>query len=329
MSGFGNFLAGAVGGGGQAVASIASKYIDEGLAQQRAQALADIQHANMVRGEEYMQSAPVQERRRGNERSLLEMRRDVDLQSKVAEASNPELRQARIDNENAFTEGTAGTKLDAERTRRLVLDPMDVERERALTRVRGDEQIRVNDAAQEALERRQNALKTAFERLPEAKKLEAQQAAAELKDINKAIVEAQAGGTWDAAKNPGQKQLAVTKAALEQRLRTILAGGEDDALGLFSSPKPGGSAAPAPAQSPAAPAQRPQSAVSAPAASAEPSEPGFMSKALAWFSETGRDYDNPEGKAELRRRVAEAGSGGTPLTRVERLRAQQLGLMNS
>ena len=61
-SAFGRALAGA----GQAGAAIANKYIDEDLAKQRAQAFADIQHANTVRAEEYQQSAPVQERRASN-----------------------------------------------------------------------------------------------------------------------------------------------------------------------------------------------------------------------------------------------------------------------
>lgn len=321
VSGIGNFLAGAVGGGGAAVANLASKYIDEEIQQRRAQTLAELQHQTMVRGEEYMQSAPVQERRLANERNLLTMRREADLQGKVAEANNTDLRQARIDNENAFVEGTAGTKLDIERMRAKVMTPLEIDRARGISDAQWESRSRYDERLDG------KGVKSAFERLPEAKKLEVQQTAAELKDINKAVIEAQAGGGWDPAKNPGQKQLAVTKAALEQRLRTILTGGEDDVLGLFGGQKPGGSAAPS--QNPAAPAQRPQSAVSAPAASIENGEPGFMAKAARWFSETGRDYDNPEGKAELRRRVAEAGSGGTPLTRVERLRAQQLGLMKS
>lgn len=275
MSGFGNFLAGAVGGGGLAVANMASKYIDEEIQQRRAQALADIQHQTMVRGEEYMQSPEVQGRRQSNERDALQMRSEQALSADVARAESPNLRKAKIDErvsflqgttpaeieaQNAITEGTASTKLDADRTRRLVTDPMDVEKERALAAIRGNEQIRVSEATQEAMQRRQEALKTAFDKLPEQKKLDFQAAAAEMKEVNKAIIEAQAGGGWDPSKNGGQKQLAVTKAALSERMRTILGGRHsDDALGIFS---PNSQSAPAPSSPPPAPAPAPKPASS-------------------------------------------------------------------
>ncbi len=266
MSGFGNFLAGAVGGGGQAVANIAGKYIDDEIARNRAQALADIQHQTMVRGEEYMQSAPVQERRLGNERAGLQMRNTEALSAEVAKASNKDLRQAKIDErvgylqgttpaeveaQNAITEGTAGTKLEAERIRAKVMTPLEIERAAGIS----DAQWAARERYDQRLDGK--TVKSAFEKLPEAKKLEVQQIVGELKEINKAVVEAQAGGGWDASKNPGQKQLAATKAGLEQRLRGILVGDEGgDPFGILNKPQgaqpPAGNVAPSPAQAPAA-----------------------------------------------------------------------------
>ena len=46
MSGFSNFLAGALGGGGSAVSSIASRYIDEEIQRNRQQAFLDMQRAS-------------------------------------------------------------------------------------------------------------------------------------------------------------------------------------------------------------------------------------------------------------------------------------------
>lgn len=244
MSGFGDAIGAALGGLGRGVSMLAGKYIDEEMQQQRAQALADIQFANTKRTEEWQQSDEVQGQRLINQRKALEMQNDVSLRSKVAEASNPELRQAKIENdvaylqgttpakiaaENAVTEGTAGTKLDAERIQRLVLDPMDVAKSGAIANA--------HYAAKEL-----HDPKSAFERLPEAKKLEVQNIASELKDINKEMIKAQAEGGWDPAKNASQKQLEVSKAALQHRLRGILSGEEPtDVLGIF-----GGGAKPGP-----------------------------------------------------------------------------------
>lgn len=327
MSGFGRALAGL----GAGAAGLASRYIDEELAQQRAQALSDIQFANAKRTEQWQQSDEVQTPRLMNQRRTLEMQNQVTLQGKESEASSPTLRQARVDNEvamlegttparikaeNAIVEGTSGTKLDAERTRRLVLDPMDVAKAAA-----------TSDAAWAARERYDQRLdgkaaKSAYERLPEGKKLEVQQIAAELKEINKAVIEAQASGGWDSTKNPGQKQLEVAKAALQTRLRGLLEGGEDDPLNLFNG-DPGG--APAPAKDVP---KKPDTNSQGSGASAEPGPVrSLFNKAANWFAETGRDYSTQEGKAALRQRVAEAQSGGQPLTRVEQMRAQQLGLI--
>lgn len=249
MGGFGNFMSGAAGGAGAGIASLASRYVDDEIQRNRAQALADIQHNSMVRAEEYQQSAPVQERRLGNERNLLQMRNQENLAGRVAEASSPELRQARIDDrvqylqgttpaeiesQNAITEGTAPVKLKIEADRYRTLTPLEIERAGGIARVNADQSIRVHTATEEAREKRERALKTAFDKLPDAKKLQFQEAASELKDVNKAIVEAQASGGWDTTKNQGHRQLELTKSALQQRMNSILGGAEAaDPFGLF------------------------------------------------------------------------------------------------
>lgn len=141
MSSLGRNLGRALGGIGAGVAALSSKYIDEELTQQRAQALADIQFAGAKRTEAWQQSAEVQGPRLANQRNELAMRNEESLKGRVAEASSPELRQARVDERvsylegttpaevaaaNARIEGTSGAELDKERMRRKVLDPMDV-----------------------------------------------------------------------------------------------------------------------------------------------------------------------------------------------------------
>lgn len=329
MSSLGRNLGRALGGIGAGVAALSSKYIDEELTQQRAQALADIQFAGAKRTEAWQQSAEVQGPRLVNQRNELAMRNEESLKGRVAEATNPELRQARVDERvqylegttpaevaaaNARIEGTSGAELDKERMRRKVLDPMDVSKAAATA----DATWAAREKYDQRLEGK--SLKSAFDRLPEGKKLEVQQIAGELKDINKAMIEAQAGGAWDPAKNPGQRQLDISKAALQQRLRGLLGdGGGDDPLGLFGDRTPAGKSSPA--------AGQPETRGTAAKEPTPERKPNLMEKAVAWFSETGRDYDSPEGKQALRQRLAEAKAGGQALTRVEQLRAQQLGLM--
>lgn len=251
MSGFGNFLAGAVGGGGAAVAGLASRYIDEEIAQNRAQALADIQHQNMVRGEEYMQSAPVQERRLGNERNLLKMRNHEGLAGKVAEASSPELRQAKIDDrvsflrgttpaevdaQNAVIEGTAGAKLDAERMRAKVMTPLEVERAAGIA----DAQWGARSAYDERLDKSASGTGKAA-KMSEAGKLQLQDINKQDEALQKAINDGVAGGTLKQdPKDPAWQHFTRQKQALQvQKMRVFaregLISGAEDAASVIAS----------------------------------------------------------------------------------------------
>lgn len=141
-----------LGGLGGAAAAISNKYIDDEIAQQRQQALLDMQHASRVRTEEWEQSPEVQGRRVDNELTRARRVAEEDLRAKTEEASNPALRQARIDARvdelrqltpaqieaaNAVERGTAPVKLESEQARREAMDPMDIDRERRLADVRG------------------------------------------------------------------------------------------------------------------------------------------------------------------------------------------------
>lgn len=252
MSGFGNFMAGALVGAGNGVSSIASRYIDEEIQRNRAQAIADIQHANMVRGEEYIESAPVQERRLGNERNLLQMRNQQQLASREAEASSPTLRQARIDDrvsflegttpaeiasQNAITEGTSGAKLDADRMRAKVMTPLEIERARGIA----DAQWGARSAYDERLEGKTGAGGKGGAKMSEAGKLQLQDINKQDEALQKAINDGVAGGTLKQDPNdPAWQHFTRQKQALQvQKLRIFaregLISGEDEAKNLIDA----------------------------------------------------------------------------------------------
>jgi hypothetical protein len=84
MSILGSTFGRALAGGGKAAAGIATKYIDSDLQRQRDEALFDLRHKEMVRGEEYMQSPEVQGRRTSNAataaRTAATTQQDIELQ---------------------------------------------------------------------------------------------------------------------------------------------------------------------------------------------------------------------------------------------------------
>jgi len=77
-------------------------------------------------------------------------------------------------------------------------------------------------------------------------------------------------------------------------------------------------------------AKPPDAAAAAPATKVAPVVPAAPTQAngiMQRLIELGTDYTSEEGKAKLLARVAEAANGGTPLSEVEKLRAQQAGLV--
>lgn len=392
MSKIGNFLVGAGAGLGAAAAQLGSKYIDDEIARNRAQALADIQHQTMVRGEEYLQSSEVQGRRQANERSGLEMRSEQALAADVARAGNKDLRQAKIDErvgylqgttkaeieaKNSVTEGTAGVELDKERMRAKVMMPLEIKRARGVADAQWDARAQYD----ERLEGKTGAGAGKAAKMSEAGKLQLQDINKQDEALQKAVNDGVAGGTLKQdPKDPAWQHFTRQKQALQvQKMRVFaregLLDGADDAATLIA-----GGATPQDLDASVKQAQliggdyasefmaavkarnAPRSkgeAILRDAAATDtkdfvvdiggrrvaygdaklPEESGggkagapeeggnLLTQARQWLVDTGRDYDNPEGKALLRKRVAESKNGGQPLTRVERLRAGQLGLI--
>ncbi len=114
MSLFGRALAGA----GAAAVEISNAYIDQNLTLQKAKVLADLQHANAVKMDEYNLSAPRQAKLTAaeaeRERTVGAARNETALAGDRAKASDPVLRQAKIDDTNQITAGTTQARIDAE-----------------------------------------------------------------------------------------------------------------------------------------------------------------------------------------------------------------------
>ena len=130
MSLFGRAVAGA----GAGAANIASQYIDADIQAQKAQMLADIQHAAFVRNDEYMQSEPRQEALRRNEGAMLDARNAAALRGRVNEESSPEL-QGQIIN-NLRNRGGVETDIAVNRENQMTVPLVD--RARQLGETAGD-----------------------------------------------------------------------------------------------------------------------------------------------------------------------------------------------
>lgn len=254
MSVLASAIRGGLAGLGAGAAGIANKYIDEEIATQRAQMLADIQRNSAVQQtkdiDAYTNDPSRRERLRAEESKDLDARNAATLRGRVSEETNPDLRQARIDNEVAFlngttdariaaqnkvTEGTAGTLLDQERMRRKVLDPMDVDKARGIA----DAQWAGRAAYDEHLEGKNGSGKGA--KMSEAGKLQLQGLEKQDEQIAKTINDGVAGGTLKA--DPGDKSYAhlqrQRQAIQVQKLRIFakegVIDGNEDAMSLISS----------------------------------------------------------------------------------------------
>jgi len=126
MSLLGSALGRALAGGGRAAEEISNRYIDEQLAKQRAQALADIQHASVVRADEYTNSPQRRERLRGEQGKDLDAANAGALRGRTAEATDPALQGALTKNatERAAAETTARGTAEAEIAKKFGNDPL-------------------------------------------------------------------------------------------------------------------------------------------------------------------------------------------------------------
>lgn len=126
----GSALGRGLAGAGAAAAGLASKYIDEELAQERAKFLADLQHQQTVRTEEYTQSAPVQARRRENATAATLAQGAATRQSELEGLTDTTYQGAR--RAHADQEAADGTRRDVEAIKAKT--PAEVERASLIAR---------------------------------------------------------------------------------------------------------------------------------------------------------------------------------------------------
>ncbi len=264
---WGRVVAGAVGAGAGALSSLASRYIDEELTQQRAQALADIQRENSLRTEREMDAQKNTPERLARDRETA--RQDVLAKGRAAREStveginDPAFQGARdteslldtrrrIKAENDVTEGTKGAKIAAETERIKALLPYEKERAAALADIQASRQIRVAEAVSEGQIRREEArAERALQakigpdgkpiKISEAANLELKNLDKQAQELQKQINEGVAGGTLKTdPNNPAYKHLQRSAQALQvQKLRVYakegLIDGEDAAKDLIAA----------------------------------------------------------------------------------------------
>lgn len=231
------------GGVGGAAASIASKYMDEELAAQRAQTFADIQRESSLRTERELDSqrnAPERlARDRENARQGVLARASAEREAVTAGVNDPAYQGAldqntlmdarrRARGEVEVIEGTKGAKLTAEQERIRALLPFEKEKEAALARIRGDEQIRVGNASVDGQIRRMEAAadRAAAKRigpdgkpikLSEAGEIELKSIVKQEQELEKLKDEAIAGGSL----MPGKAEHAQALDHFKQRAASL------------------------------------------------------------------------------------------------------------
>jgi hypothetical protein len=267
---------GALGGMGRGLSSIANKYIDEELAQERAKMLADLQLKSAKDLDEYQLSDERQAKLRDNA-----------TQATLSQASAT--RQAATDgvNDTAYQDGlNRNSQLTATRAGQATVTQLGIEtparvdaanrveegtrasllttaREKA--KIEGDARIRVTNATRPEEK----------DPLAKIKPVDRERLAginAELKQINEQVVKAKAtDGGWDTKRNPAQAELMERVQILATRRDAILdsysegqGGGLGDlvkqareASGKANAPAPGQAqgAAPTPKKAEPAPAK--------------------------------------------------------------------------
>lgn len=190
------------GGVGGAAASIASKYMDEELAAQRAQTFADIQRESSLRTERELDSqrnAPERlARDRENARQGVLAKASAEREGVVAGQSDAAYQGAldqstlmetrrRVKAENDLVEGTKGAKLTAEQERIRALLPFEKEKAEALADIEVRKQTRISNNTTDGQIRRMEAAadRAAAKRIgPDGKPIKLSEASTlELKNI--------------------------------------------------------------------------------------------------------------------------------------------------
>ena len=247
------------GGVGGAAASIASKYMDEELAAQRAQTLADIQRESSLRSERELdaqRNAPERlARDRENARQGVLARASAEREGVVAGQSDAAYQGAldqstlmdarrRARGEVEVIEGTKGAKLTAEQERIRALLPFEKEKAEALADIEVRKQTRISNNTIDGQIRRMEAAadRAAAKRigpdgkpikLSEASTLELKNIAEQEQSLQKLVDENIASGMLKQdANDPSWKHFQRRTQALQvQKLRVyakegVIDGGE-------------------------------------------------------------------------------------------------------
>lgn len=118
---------------GGAAARLADKYIDEGLAQERAQFIADLQFKNTQRTEEWQQSDTVQGRRRENVTKDTLAASGARDAAELASLNNQPLTQARTAAKDAEADADTGRKIKRRQRELTELTPAEIAAQNQVT----------------------------------------------------------------------------------------------------------------------------------------------------------------------------------------------------
>lgn len=248
MSLLGSALGRGLAGGARATEEVANRYIDADLAQKRAQALADIQHASAVKLDQYQMSPERQGALRENERQGVLSKAEAAREAELAGLNDTALQGARTARGDADATAATRRKIDGRKTELTELTPAEIAAaNQTLEGTMGAEAKRAGLLA--AAQAREQAKyrpggDDPFAKMPPAVKLSFQSLQTEAKQLSDAMVKAQADGMWNPDTNKSQADLLVRHRAIGAKMRDLLqpymgkqgAAPAADPFGLF----PGG-----------------------------------------------------------------------------------------
>lgn len=203
-----------VGGAAQAGAQIANKYIDDQIATQRAQMLAELQRttAGQIReDDDAFRNDPTRVQRDRDRRTAdIEADGKVRRQQKVADLTDPDLVTA---------ESTKAERDAADARRRRVDDitattPAEVNRASLLAEAHAKMGAKYREPRAGGAD--------PFEKLPAAVKVAYAGLQKQADQINAAMVKAQADGMWEPEKNKAQADLMVRLRATQDKAAALL-----------------------------------------------------------------------------------------------------------
>lgn len=315
----GSALGRGIAGAGAAAGSLANKYIDEELAANKAKMLADLQHSSAVKLDQYNLSPERQAQLRTNATDATLAQGDATRQSELAGINDADY-QAGVQGKKD-SDATAETRREIAKLQAMT--PAQIEAKNAATKGTMTIEAQREALIAEARERMKAKYDTTGGaggglKLPPGVKATADRMDDDLKQINAAIVKAQAEGSWEPDRNPSQKQLIATQRATQLRYSQLIAPylpgakpGGADPLGIMGDE----------------PAQKPGAAPAAAPKPAEPAGPSLWDRATSAAGNFLNSSREEGAKIEaIQKRWREAGAGGPPLTEQEKVQARAFGL---